>query len=599
MSNDKENELPSNSTTSNAVKRGSPLQLVKLSFGDEPTVEVDEEVLATLKRKLRALGVSKISIVSVMGAFRTGKSFILDLMLRFLRYEARCRDSGIDPNEGYNPPERGTGALDDYPLPKWITDAGDSIEGVGSAPDGFKAKGGMDACTEGIWVWSEPFLRTLDGEEVGLLLMDTQGAWDGQMTKEQSATIFGLTAVLSSKEIYNVSMQIQEDKVENLTYFMRFAQTAIQKASVNIPPECVAADDINRPFQTLDFLVRDWKHFKKDMTVQACKDNMKEHLARHTDPTRVRENSTAEMLNSMFQNIGCYCLPHPGFAIEDDDWTGAISDVGKDFFRFADLYIRDVFGRNLQSKKILGSDLTPLTFDLVVKDFINAFKDAAPVATTFTQAITNSTVLLAKEQAMKSYTKKMEEVLSTNPRGVPEKDWETKSSDIVKQVQEEFKRITIFGASDVRTDTWTSIQESLETLAKRYLEDNTRRLEKALAGFANITIVGVSLFVLDRLSDWTCDWWSQTCVELSKLMLMAYVVIFFYIGWHVYLLFNERGKIAAAGAGAELWKEMARLLGVYADLFGAVKWSDVPAVLKKIASGKTEDVVTGLNKKKD
>merc|ERR1719199_2050888 len=100
----------------------------------------------------------------------------------------------------------------------------------------------MDVCTEGIWVWSEPFLRIIDGKRVALLLMDTQGAWDSSMTKEQSATIFGLTAVLSSKQIYNVSMQVQEDKVENLTYFMRFAQTAIQKASVNIPEECVAAE---------------------------------------------------------------------------------------------------------------------------------------------------------------------------------------------------------------------------------------------------------------------------------------------------------------------------------------------------------------------
>ena len=31
-------------------------------------------------------------------------------------------------------------------------------------------------------------------------LCDRQGAWDSNMTKEQSATIFGLTAVLSSKQ---------------------------------------------------------------------------------------------------------------------------------------------------------------------------------------------------------------------------------------------------------------------------------------------------------------------------------------------------------------------------------------------------------------
>lgn len=38
-----------------------------------------------------------------------------------------------------------------------------------------------------------------EGRRVAVLLMDTQGAWDDTMTKAQSATIFGLTALLSSK----------------------------------------------------------------------------------------------------------------------------------------------------------------------------------------------------------------------------------------------------------------------------------------------------------------------------------------------------------------------------------------------------------------
>eukprot|EP00438_Fugacium_kawagutii_P006513 Skav209106 [mRNA] locus=scaffold179:151642:159209:+ [translate_table: standard] len=40
---------------------------------------------------------------------------------------------------------------------------------------------------------------------------------------------------------------------------------------------------------------------------------------------------------------------------------------------------------------------------------VNAFHDAAPAAMSFTQAMTNCTVLLAKEQAMKNFAKKMTE----------------------------------------------------------------------------------------------------------------------------------------------------------------------------------------------
>jgi hypothetical protein len=59
-------------------------------------------------------------------------------------------------------------------------------------------------------------------------MMDTQGAWDSRMTKEQSATIFGLTAIFSSKLIYNLQSRIQEDHIDNLDYFTTFATTVLQ-----------------------------------------------------------------------------------------------------------------------------------------------------------------------------------------------------------------------------------------------------------------------------------------------------------------------------------------------------------------------------------
>ena len=76
-------------------------------------------------------------------------------------------------------------------------------------------------------MWSKPFMRTVNGKRVALLMMDTQGAWDSRMTKEQSATIFGLTAILTSKLIYNLQNRIQEDHIDNLDYFTTFAATVI------------------------------------------------------------------------------------------------------------------------------------------------------------------------------------------------------------------------------------------------------------------------------------------------------------------------------------------------------------------------------------
>merc|ERR1712050_289071 len=78
-------------------------------------------------------------------------------------------------------------------------------------------------------------------------------------------------------------------------------------------------------------------------------------------------------------------------------------------------------------------------------------------------------------------------------------------------------------------------------------------------------------FVLDKISDYSCDWWPQTCVEMSKLMLVAYCIIFAYIAFNVYLVCNDRGRIATVAAGSELGKEMLRLLFVYGELMKTIK----------------------------
>jgi len=552
------------------------LQLVQLNM-KEKKVEVNEEALGHLEKRLKKHGAQKMAVVSVMGAFRTGKSFLLDLFLRYLRHEQKAAGEGqfAGTTERPSAPERGGDAT--YPVPDWLTAAGAIIEGGGDNADGFRFKGGMDHCTEGIWVWSEPFLRQIKGEKVALLLMDTQGAWDSQMTKEQSATIFGLTALISSKQIYNISMQIQEDKVENLAYFMNFAQAALRSVDQ-------AAGDgkkTEKPFQTLDFLVRDWANFEEEWTVAQCKRQMKQHLDKHCDPTRVVENSTAELLHTMFRRIGCFCLPHPGLKIQKAAWTGNVTDIDSDFVRFMDEYVHEVFTEALEPKSIIGSDLSTITFPLVVRKFVEVFQNAAPAAMSFTQAMTSATVLLAKEQVMKSYNSKMSDFAKKHPQGVEPEEFMKLNRSISQEVKDQFQSVTILGSDSTRAEAWTEIEENLNTLFSRFKEDNDRALEKALVAFGNYALIGLVLFVLDRASDWTCDWWSQTCRDLSKFMLFIYMIVGAYVGYHVYLLVNSRGRLAALTASTELWKEMVRLMGVYIDHAKTLDFKEVQDLAQK------------------
>lgn len=55
----------------------------------------------------------------------------------------------------------------------------------------------------GIWMWSEPFIRTstTTGEKLAVLLMDTQGMFDNETTMTLTAQIFGLSTLVSSYQV--------------------------------------------------------------------------------------------------------------------------------------------------------------------------------------------------------------------------------------------------------------------------------------------------------------------------------------------------------------------------------------------------------------
>jgi len=565
------------------------LQLVTLNM-EERKVEVDERSLALIEARLRACGAQRVAVVSIMGAFRTGKSFFLDLCLRYLQHEEATEDD-MPPEKRHCGPSRGRGEV--FPLPAWITSAGPSLQGsLGADADvGFRFRGGMEKCTEGIWVWSEPFVREVQGQLVALLLMDTQGAWDSSMTKEQSATIFGLTALLSSKQIYNVNMQIQEDTIENLAYFMRFAQAALRKAANACSSSCLSSQqetdlktEAERPFQSLDFLVRDWPHFEDNWSVDQCRAQMDLHLDRHLNPQQVTESDAVEALRRMFAKIKCFCLPHPGLKIQSTAWEGSVTDIDGDFVRFCDRYIHEVFTADVKVKTILGSELTIVTFPLLLRTFVQAFQEAAPAAMSFTQAMTTATVLLAKERALKSYTDQMDASVSRHTQGMEPSVFETNHYKIMDLVERDFRSVVILGSMSTRDEVWRSIEDSVDQVYKTFEAGNSRRLERVLVIYGNLCVIGGTLFAADRISDWTCDWWSQTCCDLSRILFTSYLCIFTYIGYHIYRVWSQRGRLAIANASAELWKEVLRLLNVYADVAAALHIGDLPRLMRKLIS---------------
>lgn len=131
-----------------------------------------------------------VAVVSVVGAFRTGKSFLLNWFLRYLHTDRSAAASDSDDK-----------MFDDFSK----IGGGPSSGENNRSKVGFDWRGGSERNTTGIWMWSEPFQRTRpDGSTISVLLVDTQGMFDHETTMALTASIFGLSTLLSSYQIYNV-----------------------------------------------------------------------------------------------------------------------------------------------------------------------------------------------------------------------------------------------------------------------------------------------------------------------------------------------------------------------------------------------------------
>ncbi|KTG03021.1 hypothetical protein cypCar_00005146 [Cyprinus carpio] len=187
-----------------------PVQIVTVNKEDH-SFDLDTEALSRILLRPEVRD-KDVVVVSVAGAFRKGKSFLLDFMLRYM-----YRKPGED----------------------WLGQENEPLTG-------FSWRGGSEPETTGIQLWSEVFIVPKeDGSEVAVLLMDTQGAFDSQSTVKDCATIFALSTMTSSVQIYNLSQNIQEDDLQQLQLFTEYGRLAMDEIFL-------------KPFQSLMFLVRDW-----------------------------------------------------------------------------------------------------------------------------------------------------------------------------------------------------------------------------------------------------------------------------------------------------------------------------------------------------
>ncbi|KAH8050805.1 guanylate-binding protein [Aureococcus anophagefferens] len=296
--------------------------------------------------------------------------------------------------------------------------AGDAGEG---GPASFEWRGGRVRMTTGITVWSEPFLVTgADGEQLAVVVLDTQGLFDNETPMGLTSCIFGLSTLMSSYQIYNVlalfteygrmavdaqaqastlAKEAEEAHAEKLRQekleAKRLAKLEARKCDGSHAafddgddePETPAAPGKDEeeeeaeappPFQRLEFLVRDWNEFDDDMSDDDMTKMMATYLEEVLQPRAADDlQFTREQIAACFTKLSCWLLPHPGFAVTKKSYDGAVGDIEPLFKRCVHGLMKHVFSEGLEPKLIGGAPLSAAELANYVRAYAGMFADGA------------------------------------------------------------------------------------------------------------------------------------------------------------------------------------------------------------------------------
>ncbi|XP_064478721.1 atlastin-2-like [Ornithodoros turicata] len=256
-----------------------------------------------------------VVVLSVAGGFRLGKSFLLGFCIRYLEHlETSSNQSDWMDKEN-------------IPL------------------TGFSWKYGSKRETTGIQLWGKVFkVKMPQYGIVAVILMDTEGAFDNTSTLEGNVTIFSMSMLLSSVQVYNLSKQITQSDLEHLKLFAEYASMAQSKGGRG-----------KEAFQKLLFLIRDWQYpGDKPFGLEGGKTLLHSDLGDGPSlPEKVRQ--LRKNIRASVGELGCFLMPRPGDAIENESFDGRLCDISGGFkHHMRDLVSYLLSPERLVPKKVNG-----------------------------------------------------------------------------------------------------------------------------------------------------------------------------------------------------------------------------------------------------
>lgn len=278
---------------------------------------------------------SPISVISVAGLYRTGKSFLLN---RFLGLQ-----------------------------------------------DAFEIGPSVNPCTKGLWIWGEPTILPNGGSSI---LIDTEGLGSFERDSTTDMHIFTLAVLLSSVFIYNSMGNIDEQALEALSLVCKLTE------HIQVKEFGENADQYSLYFPKFIWALRD---FTLDIgSFAGAPREYLEDCLRPIHPESSQDlkqkNEIRRGITSYFRDRECYTFIRP---VSDERQLRNINtlpyeDLRPQFRTQMESFIKPLF-YSPKYKVIDGSQLNGMMFVELLEQYVSAInKNTVPTISTAWERVVDS-----------------------------------------------------------------------------------------------------------------------------------------------------------------------------------------------------------------
>ena len=342
---------------------GSAIQLIKQDSNGNITVV--KEALQIIKNLE-----GNVAVCNVVGPLRTGKSYILNLLLK--------------------------------------------------QNNAFELGGSVDSCTRGIWMWDTPIKHKNKHGEFNLILLDTEGLGSTDRSTKLDNHIFVLSLLLSSYFILNTKNVIDRDAIKKLAIMSDLSKFINSSIGENQEQKLVVSSP--------DFVwvLRDFFLDRKGRTQKEyLNDCLKMETVEERNAKEIEEaNFIRDSIKKSFKSMDCYCLPFPiDNGLKGMNYEETLRNLDQiDFnelrndFRNGINELCETMFRNICPKTILTVPLSASAFSKYIEVVVKQLNENERVS------LADSLVLSIKyasekalQDALRNYEAKMQEFFCKSP----------------------------------------------------------------------------------------------------------------------------------------------------------------------------------------